>query len=151
VVAARHDLPPSWYAKDDFRDSTAPKIETSAKRVLTVPVTAVHGTTFAGRLAVPDGLEPFRTNISSGPRFVTMTGIRAVGTTRRGLVVAVRAPGSPTTGPVDVTIREASTTVLNAGSAVSAASAIAVLGMLAWPIVRRLRRTPTPTRRTPPS
>jgi hypothetical protein len=143
VVASRTVVPPSWYVRDEFRDGTLARVATKADRMVTVPLTKVHGTKFAGVVAVPDGVAPFRTNISAGPRFVRMTGIQAVGSTNRGLIVAVRGPNAPPTGPIKVTIEEADTKVLEAGSIVSTLSALALVVMICWPALRLLRRSRT--------
>jgi hypothetical protein len=143
VIAARTVAPPSWYVRDEFRDTTSPHVATQSKRIVTVPADEVHGSKFAGVLDVPDGAAPFRTNISAGPRFVRMTGIRAVGRTNRGLIVAVRGPNAPPTGPIKVTIEQADTRVLEAGSIVSALSALVLFVMICWPALRLLRRSRT--------
>jgi hypothetical protein len=140
VVASRTTAPPSWYTRSEFRDGTAPLVPTNAKRVVTVPVTQVKDAKFAGVLEVPDGSAPFRTNISGGPSFVHMTGIRAVGRTNRGLVVAVRSDTAPPTGPIKVTIEQAHTKVFEFGAIVSVLSALACAGLVVRPLLMRMRR-----------
>ena len=140
VVAARRVVPKSWYAGGDFRDVTAPVVAVAGARTMTVPLGEIHGSTFRGQLPVPDGREPFTTNIAAGPRLVRMTGITAVGRTTDGFVVAARAPGAAESGPIVVTIREADTGPLRAGAAVSALSAIALVLLLLWPARRLARR-----------
>jgi hypothetical protein len=149
VVAARAVEPPSWYdGGDDFRDVSTPIVATAPGRVLVVPEVAVHGSSFSGVLDVPDGAAPFATNISAGSRFVRMTGIRAVGRTRDGSIVAVRAPGVSERGPVPIAIEQNATPVLRAGALVALVSAAAVGGLLAWLVLdalrRRRRARPTP-------
>lgn len=132
VVASRYNTPASWYTKADFRDKSTPVIATEKTRVLTVPVTAIVGSKFAGVLAVPNGPFPFRTNISAGPNFIKMTGIRAVGRSVDGTVVAVRAADVPATGPIKVTIVRAESNLLRLGDLVSITSALLLLAMILW-------------------
>jgi hypothetical protein len=138
VVASHYVVPPSWYSGGDFRDGSAPVIAVSAGRTMTVPLQRVHGSSFSGTIAVPDGPAPFTTNIAAGPRFVRMGGITAVGRTPDGFVVAVRADRTPAVGPVVVTIHQAGSALLRAGSLVSLMSALGFVVVLVLP-VRRLR------------
>jgi hypothetical protein len=109
-----------------------PLIDVGFAHRLTVPETKVRGSKFTGRLDVRSGPDPFRTNISSGPQFVTITGIRPIGFTTSGLVVAERIPGSPQVGPVEITIRQAHSTLLRAGAAISMLSLAALVALLGW-------------------
>jgi hypothetical protein len=156
VVASRYDAPISWNPKSEFLDVTTPLIATDKSRVLTVPATAVHASTFAGVLPVPDGPLPFRTNISAGPRFVTMTGIRAIGRSADDSIVAVRAANVPPTGPIPVTIAPRHSTLLRAGVGVSVLSAVLFAALLLWALSRlalgfseRARRTGSTSRTEP--
>jgi hypothetical protein len=142
VIASRYTVPQSWYPAGDFRDVSSPVVAVAAGRTMTVPLPEVRGSSFSGPLEVPDGRAPFSTNISAGPRFVSMTGIKAVGRTPDGYVVAVRAEGAPPAGPVAVTIRQADTAPLRAGAIVSVLSALALLLLIAWPARVLLRRRP---------
>jgi hypothetical protein len=145
VVAARDVLPPSWRDVESFRDVTSSLVGHEAGRTVIVPLAAVHGSHFSGTVDVPDGSAPFNTNISAGPRFVTMTGIRAVGRTTRGFVVAVRAPEAPAVGPVAVTIDQANSKLLRAGALASLLSVVAFIALLGWPLFSFLRsRRPSP-------
>jgi hypothetical protein len=146
VVASRYAVPPSWYPTGDFRDLSAPLVAVPAGRTMTVPLREVHGSSFSGALAVPDGPAPFATNIAAGPRFVRMTGVTAVGRSADGFVVAVRAANVPASGVVRVTIRQAETAPLRTGEIVSAFSALAALALIVWPIrhVARVRRVSAP-------
>jgi hypothetical protein len=135
VVAARYVTPRSWYAGGDFRDISSPVVGVTVGRAVKVPYQRVRGSSFSGMLAVPDGSAPFVTNIAAGPRFVRMTGITAVGRTPDGFVVAVRAANTPEAGPLRVTIREADNALLRTGAIVSVLSALALLAMLAWPVL----------------
>jgi hypothetical protein len=139
VVAAREVTPPSWRDFGSFRDVSSPQVSHEAGRVMIVPLAAVHGSKFVGVLDVPDGPAPFNTNISAGPRFVRMTGIRAVGRTTRGFIVAERDRRAPLAGPIAVTIGPAHTTVLRAGAITSLVSAAALVALLGWPLRRVLR------------
>jgi hypothetical protein len=111
---------------------------------MTLPFTKIHGSSFSDRVDVPDGSAPFRTNISAGPRFIRMTGIKAVGRTPDGFIVAARTPHVPKEGPVAVTITQADSAPLRAGAVVSVLSALALLAVIAWParvILRRAARS----------
>jgi hypothetical protein len=134
VVADRHVRPRSWGGGGDFRVLSKPVIDIGFDRELNVPEAGVSGSSFSGWVAAPSGSRPFRTNISAGPALVRITGIEPVGYTSSGFVVARRLPGSPPTGPVRVTIREASTGLLRAGAAVSLLSLVAFAALLAWAI-----------------
>jgi hypothetical protein len=140
VIAAHYVTPPSWYTTGDFRDISSPVVAVAAGRTMMVPLPRIHGSSFSGSLAVPDGRAPFATNIAAGPRFVRMTGITAVGRTPDGFVVAVRAVGAPASGPVAVAIRQTDTAPLRAGEVVSVVSALALLGLIVWPARRVVRR-----------
>jgi hypothetical protein len=140
VVASRYDPPVSWYAKGAFFDVSTPVIATESSRVLTVPVTAVHGSKFKGVLPVPDGPLPFSTNISAGQHFVRMTGISPVGRTRDGSIVAIRRPGVQAAGPIEVTITPFESTAILAGAVISIISALLLLGILGWALSRVIRR-----------
>jgi hypothetical protein len=137
VVASRYEKPRSWYSIIDFRDAAPRYVVVEAGRTVTVPLEKIRGSSFAGLLAVPEGRAPFTTNITGSIRFIRMTGIRAVGRTADGLVVAVRRARAPSSGPLSVTIRQAKTTPVRMGAWVSMASLIALLGLIAWP-ARRL-------------
>lgn len=139
VVASRYSPPISWYSKGDFRDVSTPRIKTPSGRVLVVPPTAVHDSKFKGVLIVPNGPLPFSTNISAGPRFVTMTGIRPIGRTHDGSIVAVRGPGVPATGPILVAIVPVESRVLRLGAFVSLASLVLFAAMLLWAVSRFVR------------
>jgi uncharacterized protein with PQ loop repeat len=137
VVADRYAAPPSWYPEGYlFRDASTPQLAPEASRSLTIPVTAVHDSKFAGVLPVPDGPLPFLTNIAAGPDFVTMTGIRPVGRTHNGAIVAVRSAGEPATGPIKVTITPAGSGLLRAGVGVSVVSAALFVALLLWGLRR---------------
>jgi hypothetical protein len=140
VVASRDDPPLSWYGKGDFRDFSAPPIETDRSRLLTIPSTAVHRSKFKGVLRVPDGPLPFDTNISAGPRFVRMTGIEPIGRAHDGSIVAVRRRQAPPTGPIEVTIVPIESNVLRLGALVSIISVVLLVGMVLWALGRLLRR-----------
>jgi hypothetical protein len=151
VVAARYDPPISWSDGGDFRDISSTAIATEPSRTLDVPVRAIHGSRFDGMLSVPDGPLPFATNIAGGPRFVTMTGIRAVGRTDDGLVVAVRGRNEPATGPIRVTIVPLRSTVLKLGALVSIVSVLLLAALIVWILGRRFRRGALPRRRAVPA
>jgi hypothetical protein len=137
VVAARYRAPVSWYPKEYFfRDMSARLVAPEASRWLTIPVTAVRDAKFAGELHVPQGALPFGTNIAAGPRFVTMTGIRPIGRTRDGWIVAVRSATGPTTGPINVTITQSDSALLRAGVDVSVVSAVLATALLLWALSR---------------
>jgi hypothetical protein len=138
VVASRYQKPRSWYSIIDFRDTSPRDVAVEAGRILTVPLEKIRGSSFSGPLAVPEGRAPFSTNITGSTRFIRMTGIRAVGRTADGFLVAERRARAPSSGPLSVTIRQAKTTPLRVGAWVSMASLIALLGLIAWP-ARRLR------------
>jgi hypothetical protein len=148
VVAARYDPPVSWSRGGDFRDVSGTEIATEPSRNLEVPARAIHRSRFAGVLNVPDGTLPFATNIAGGARYVTMTGIRAVGRTSDGLVVAVRAADAPATGPIRVTIQPVRSTVLRLGTIVSIVSGLLLLALTVWvlggSVAIRRRRPPSP-------
>jgi hypothetical protein len=147
VVAAR-DVPPiSWSDGGDFRDISGKAIATEPSRTLQVPVRAIHRSRFDGVLNVPDGPLPFATNIAGGPRFVTMTGIRAVGRTDDGLVVAVRGRNEPATGPIHVTLAPVRSTVLRLGALVSIASVLLLLALIVWVVGGRVRHRAKPVPR----
>ena len=132
VASDDHVRPVSWGGENDFRVLSKPLIDVGFAHRLTVPETKVRGSTYTGRLDVRSGPGPFRTNISSGPQFVTITGIRPIGFTTSGLVVAERIPGKPQVGPVEITIRQAHTTLLRAGAAISMLSLAALVALLGW-------------------
>jgi hypothetical protein len=139
VVADRYVLPPSWYADGQFRDVSGQVIDVGFAPQLIVPEAHVRGSTFSERLYVRAGPLPFRTNIAAGPHLVQITGIKPLGITASGFVVAERVPGTPQTGPVDVTIRQAHTTLLRVGAFVSMFSLAALAALLAWPVLAWLR------------
>jgi hypothetical protein len=132
VVSSRHVVPPSWYPAGDFRDGSAPVVAVEAGRTLTIPLDQVGASGYSGLLDVPLGPAPFTTNIAGGPRFVRMTGIRAVGRTNDGFVVAVRENAS-VVQRVRVTLRQAGSGVLRGGAVVSVLSLLALLGVVVWP------------------
>ncbi|HEY5014166.1 MAG TPA: hypothetical protein VIK61_15890, partial [Acidimicrobiia bacterium] len=132
VVAARTDEPPSWYPGADYRDASLPVIASAPDRRVTIPVQAIHHSQFAGWLPVPDGPAPFRTNLSSPPHFVRVSGIRIVGRSADGTIVATRAPGVANTGRVMVTIRPNATPLLRAGTAASLLSLAALCALIGW-------------------
>jgi hypothetical protein len=139
VVAARSVVPPSWYSFGQFRDESSRRVATLGRPTLTIPATAVRRDEFSGSLAVPDGPAPFKTNIAAGTHFVSLAGIQAVGRSSDDALVAARAPGSPATGPIRVTIRPAHGVVFVAGNWGSILSLTALLGLLSWPLGRRAR------------
>ena len=105
--------------------------------------TTVHHT--GGEDLIDDSLRTLETEF--GERFlrihrsalVNRSFIEAVGRTNRGLVVAVRAPGTAPTGPVAVTIEPVASKTIRGGEIVSALSALGLFGLLAWPIGQRFR------------
>jgi hypothetical protein len=68
-----------------------------------------------------------------------MTGIRPVGRTHDGSIVAVRGPGVPKTGPIEVTIVPVESTALRLGALVSIVSAVLLLAMMVWALGRVAR------------
>jgi hypothetical protein len=138
VVAARYDEPASWYPNAMYRELTPPIVPTAPGRTLDIPVRAVQGSKFAGVLAVPDGDAPFRTNLAATSHFVRLTGIRGIGRTPSGLIVAARAPGVARNGPVAVTIMPARNSLLRAGEILSLLS-LAALVALIGSLIRRPR------------
>jgi hypothetical protein len=136
VVAARYDPPASWPNGRDFRDITAKVVATAPARTLDVPPRTIHRSRFSGVLDVPDGPSPFATNIAGGPRFVTMTGIRAIGRTSDGFVVAVRAADAPAAGPIRVTIEPVRSAVLRLGTIISIVSGLLLLALIVWVLGR---------------
>jgi hypothetical protein len=70
-----------------------------------------------------------------------------VGITANGFVVAVRSPGTPLTGPVDVTIRQAQSNLLRLGAFVSLLSLAALALLVALPAIAWLRRNASAARR----
>jgi hypothetical protein len=149
VIASHYVVPRSWYAQGDFRDISLPFVAVGGGRKMAVPIPKIRGASFSGTLDVPDGGTPFATNISAGPRLVQMTGIKAVGRTFDGFIVAARASNAPPEGPIVVTIRQADSAPVRAGAIVSVLSALALLGLIAWPARRLLHRSPIA--RTEPS
>ena len=151
VVASRYDAPLSWYPEGQFRDVSTRLITPEPSRVLTIPVAAVRDSKFTGVLQVPDGPLPFSTNISAGPQFVTMTGIRPIGRIIDGSIVAVRAADQPETGPIEVTIAQSNSKVLQAGVLVSTVSAVLFVALVLWAASRFLldRRLPVRERLRP--
>ena len=149
VVAARDDPPLSWSDGGDFRDVSSTAIATLPSRRLEIPPTAIRRSRFDGVLRVPDGRQPFATNIAGGPRFVTMTGIRAVGRTDDGLVVAIRAANEPATGPIRVTIAPLRSTLLQVSDVVSIVSGLLLLALILWVLGGRFRRRGRPEPRLP--
>ena len=93
---------------------------------------------FTGRI-YGAGAAAFRTNISAGEHFVRITGIKPIGITDSGFIVAERLPGTPRKGPVDVTIRQAQTGLLRAGAFISMLSLAALAALVAWPVCAWLR------------
>jgi hypothetical protein len=139
VVAAKTVAPPSWYAPTQFRDLSRPIVAPASERRLNIPIASVAGDHFSGVLPVPDGPAPFRTNITAARPFLHFGGIKAVGRTPSGFIVAVRAPNAPATGPLRVTISAAHSPVIVGGELLSIASLLALLALLLWPLLRRLR------------
>ncbi|HEY5013782.1 MAG TPA: hypothetical protein VIK61_13910, partial [Acidimicrobiia bacterium] len=150
VVADRYVLPPSWYADGQFRDVSGRIFSLGFARKMIVPEALVRGSTFTGRLEVPPGPAPFRTNISAGSQFASVTGVEPIGISASGSIVAVRAPGTPETGPVDVTIRQASTRLLRTGALASMISLGALAALAAWSVLEwllsRIASAPRPDR-----
>jgi hypothetical protein len=154
VTADVYEAPPSWYGAGDFRTLTGTVFaDIGFAHTLTVPTNGIRGSKFDGMLDVSLGPRPFRTNISAGPQFVRITGITPVGITQTGFIVAKRTPGTPKTGPVEVTIRPAHTTLLRDGAFISVVSLAALealvvwrAGALLWPLgaalLPALRRSP---------
>ncbi len=140
VVASRDTVSPSWYSSAEFVDVSIPVVGVAPGRSVHVPYAKIHGSSFSGSLAVPNGPAPFATNIAAGPRFVETTGITAIGRTNDGFMVARRADGAPVSGPVAVTIRPAQTLPLRAGAIGSMLSLVALLAVILWPLRRWLRR-----------
>ncbi len=144
VVASRDEKPTSWYSSpNDFTDASVRVVKVPRHRFLAVPTASVHGSKFVGSLPLPDGRAPFATNIAGSPDYIRMSGIRPVGRTHLGYVVAVRAADAPATGPVVVTIQQASTAVLRAGSALSMLSVAILLGFALFPMRLLARRRET--------
>ncbi|HEY5011109.1 MAG TPA: hypothetical protein VIK61_00185 [Acidimicrobiia bacterium] len=136
VVASRYVRPPSWYQGGDFRDVSGPIVDMGFAHELIVPEADVRGSTYRGVLeGVRDGPGPFRTNISAGLHLVQISGITPIGISGSGFVVAERTPGSPLTGPVDVTIRQAPTRLLHEGSGISKISLDALAALAAWTLI----------------
>lgn len=146
VVAHRFVRPPSWYGGGDFRLTSRHATGAASTRSAIVPEADVRGSTFRGAIPVPSGPRPFSTNIAAGPQFTRITGIKPVGLSAEGFVVAVRAPGTAATGPVDITIGQAQTALLRAGALISTLSLVALALLLAWPVIlwSRSRFVPVP-------
>jgi hypothetical protein len=139
VIGSQFVVSPSWYEGGQFRDVAGPvlPLDLGFSHDTTVPEFEVKGSNFGGPLDVRIGPLPFRTNIAGWP-FVTITGITPIGITPSGFLVAVRNPGIRIGGPVDVTIRQASTRLLRGGALVSKLSLFALAALLAWTILALL-------------
>jgi hypothetical protein len=150
VVAAHYSKPQSWYGGAVFVDVSREVVAVPPGRMLTIPAAAVRGAKFVGRLRVPDGRAPFATNISGGSEFVRMIGIRPVGRTATGFIVAVRADDEPQSGPIVVSIAPAHSRLLDTGVLLSLLSVVGLLVLLCWPTGRWLwarRRVVSPSPR----
>lgn len=133
VVASRYAQPTTWFGFDQFRYVSAPVLDIGYAHEMTIPASHVRGSTFTGRID-DAGPAAFRTNISAGEPFVRITGIKPIGITASGFIVAERLPGKPRKGPVYVTIRQAPTSLLRVGAFISMLSLAALAALVAWPV-----------------
>jgi hypothetical protein len=138
VVAARDHVPASWYPGPIYRDFSLPIVATASGRRVDIPVTAVHHSAFTRVLDVPDGFAPFDTNLAADSHFVRVEGIRIVGRTPQGSIVATRAPNVADHGPVRVTIEPARSPIVDAGALVSLVSLAALVALIGWTLAGSL-------------
>ena len=119
VVRSAAKAPPSLYSTSDFRDLSARTVVVSAGRSLVIPPERVDGSRFNGVVHPPAGRAPFATNIATGTHFVDVHGLRVVGRTKDGFLVAARPSTGPSSGPVRVSIRTADSAPIVLGRVIS--------------------------------
>lgn len=91
VYADARTPPPSWYDPGLFRDGLGLVVTPPPDRQIAVPFG--DGDTLSAELALPPGDGPFRTNIGAGTYLLEVQGLRPVGRTGDGFLVATRVPG----------------------------------------------------------
>jgi hypothetical protein len=119
VVRSRADAPPSLYSTSDFRDLSARTVAVAAGRTLEIAPERVEGSSFTGVVEPPAGRAPFATNIATGTHFVDVQGLRVVGRTKDGFLVAARPGDGPASGPVRISIRTAGSAPIVLGRVIS--------------------------------
>ena len=121
-------LPRTWYAHNDYGDSSLPVVATTAQ--FAFDPARVDDDRFAGSVSLPPGVQPFATNIAGGPYLVRVAGgARVVGRTAEGNLVLQRATNGSQPVPVVLSARLGTPVVL--GRIITAASAAL---LLAWAV-----------------
>jgi hypothetical protein len=130
--------PRTWGSAPDYGDNSLPIVPTPPDRTLTIDAGLVNaaGDHASADVAAPPGTQPILSNILAGPYLVDVKGVRIVGRNENHLVVARLQPGS---GAVHITLSTRSSRAVVLGRALSAASLVALLALLVWWTVHRLR------------
>ena len=117
--------PRTWYDPGSYSDRSAPVVPTPDKLDLIIAPATVHGERFAAWVKLPEGRQPFQTNIAGGSYLVHISGVQPVGRDPEGLVVVRRLRGSH--GPVHLVIETAHSFPIELGRILSILAVLAVL------------------------
>lgn len=135
-------LPETWRDPAMYRTAEGAVVRVPQDRGFGIHPVLVRGDRYSELAYLPEGPEPFVTNIAAGPRILDFDGIVPVGRTRFGTLV-VRRDGSPS-GPLPVTI------ALRQGSLPSVARRVSVVvpTLIALPAIGVRLRLLVRTRRS---
>jgi hypothetical protein len=143
VFASSVTQPPAtWYDAGSYRDISEPVVKTAQDRHVDFPIAPDTWAGFDLDVDVPQGSQPFATNLAAGPYLVKVKGLRRVGRTEQGFAVLAREPGATATGAVRVSVRPANGGAVTAGTAITVAALIALAGWLGTLVVRERRPAP---------
>ena len=136
VFASGQNAPRTWYAGAAYADASLPLVSVRPGRLLLIPPQSVDDDRVSATILVPRGSAPFATNIGTGPYFIRVSGVRVVGRSREGLVLARTSPGS---GPVRFAIAAVASRSVLVGRLLSVACLLALLAAGTSVVVRRRR------------
>jgi hypothetical protein len=138
VFESGANAPRTWYTGAAFADASLPLVAVQPGRTLIVPAQSVKDDSFNASIPVPAGSAPFATDIGTGPYFIHIDGLRIVGRTSEGLVLARRADD---TGPVHVVIRTTAGAAVVLGRILTLLAALVLLAVSLRTARRHRRRT----------
>lgn len=142
VLTSVHEYPGTWYGYADYADESTAIVAVTPGRELYLDPARFNGNGATLTVKPPPGSAPFVINILAGPYLVALHGLRDVGRTVSGDMVATRLNNG--SGPVRLSISLPAGGDVRAGRLVSIASLLGLLALAVLGVARRRRRRGAP-------
>ena len=137
VLASVHRYPVTWYGYSDYADESTTVVDVAPGRELYLNPAEFEGNGATLTVTPPPGDAPFAINILTGPYLVSLHGLRDIGRTTTGEIVATRLNNG--SGSVRLSISLPAGGDVSVGRAISLASLLGLLLLAVFGVVRRRR------------